>query len=438
MPWLLSILFLFLFCQTPFVFAARKTEWSLHLDGKLETTSFQQEYGEDTNSDLQKLELVPIYRWKYLDSWRLHVKPLFIANPNNNSEEERYFFDPGETFIRFQTETISLQAGYNLFTWGVTDGYNPLDILNPKQYFDPLHSRKLGALSLSFTQALGSWEYDLVYFPQNRGSILPGTESRWLPREVFIPQTADNSLVLLLPENLRYDYSSRVELGDALKNNFAIRLQRRGSFIDFAISGYEGVAAFPFVEPVVTGDIIQVSPKTVIQVDPDVLLNTYDYRIRQTGFTFVSNQWNFLFKAAASYTQSLEDNPALQAWTNENVLGLEKTFNIGNDGVLIGILQYSFINTEKQNDSNLSITEIFRSAYMIGGRLTWREVWNLNLIGLYDSLRGSNFQELSLSRRFYDAWIATLTANFIQGSSTTPLGVYEKNDSLSLSLSRSF
>nr|BFD59616.1 hypothetical protein CKG001_17230 [Bdellovibrio sp. CKG001] len=438
MPSLAFYLSLILLLSATNSFAARKTEWSLHLDSRIEAVYFPQSYGEDTNDDLYRLDLNPIYRWKYLDSIRFTFKPLFVANPNNKSTEEQTFFDPGETFVRYQRENLSLQAGYNIFSWGVTDGYNPLDILNPRQYFDPLHSRKLGLLSLVYSQTLGSWDYEVVFIPLNQGSLLPGDNSRWLPRQIFLPQTADNDLILLLPENLRYHSRARKNLGTSAENNYAFRLQRRGEFIDFSLSAYEGAAGFPLIVPEVTGAIVQVSPKTVIRVDPDVTLNSYNYRIRQGGISFVSNQMNFLFKAVGSYTETLEDNPNLQKWTNENVLGLERTFTFGDSGMLIAILQYSFLNTEKKNDSNLSVSEIFRSAYMAGGRLSWKEVWSANFLGLYDSIHGSTYQEYSLSRRFLDAWVLSGTASFIQGSDDTPLGVYGKNSSYSISLSRSF
>ncbi|WP_374080408.1 hypothetical protein [Bdellovibrio bacteriovorus] len=428
----------FILLSSSFSEAARSTEWSLHIDTKLDFTYFPEIYGDNTNQEFYKLELDPIYSWKYKDSWRFYLKPTFIADPNNKSDEEKYFFDASEAYIRYQTDTISLKAGNNLFSWGVTDGYNPLDIINSKQYFDPLHSRKLGALSLVLSQTLDNWDYEIIYIPKNRGSILPGTESRWLPREVYVPTTPDNDIVLLLPETLRYSYSSREDLDSALDNNGAIRIQRRGSFIDLGVSFYEGAASFPIVEPAVTGTIVQVSPKTVVQVDPDVVLNTKNYRIRQGGFTFVSNQWDFLFKYATAYTQSLGDYKNLPGWTHENVLGLEKTFQIGSDGVLIAILQHAFISSEKENDSNLSYTEIFRRAWMLGGRMTWKEVWNFSLLGLYDQIHGSNFEEVTMGRRFFDAWLISVTASFIQGSSDTPLGVYEKNDSYTLSISRSF
>lgn len=432
------ILFFLFFNNFALAQTKRKTEWSLHLDTKIEGTYFPEIYGEDTNQDLYKLELDPIYNWKYLDSWRLFLKPTFIANPNNKSAEERNFFDVTEGYVRYQGDSLSIQAGNNIFSWGVTDGYNPLDVVNSRQYFDPLHSKKLGALSLVLSQTLDIWDYELIYIPHNQGATLPGTESRWLPRKIFVPQTTDNDLVLILPEILRYDYSSRKNLDEALENNAAIRIQRHGSFLDLGLSYYEGVASFPLVQPVVSGDIVQISPKTVIRVDPDILLNTKNYRIRQGGLSLVTSQWDFLFKYVTSYSQSLGKDALLPGWTLENVLGLEKTFSLGESGTLIGILQHSYISSERKNDSNLSVTEIFRRAWMLGGKMTWKEVWNFSLLGLYDDVRSSHFIEGSLGRRFFDLWIATFTASSIQGDADTPLGVYEKNDSYSLSVSRSF
>jgi hypothetical protein len=119
------------------------------------------------------------------------------------------------------------------------------------------------------------------------------------------------------------------------------------------------------------------------------------------------------------------------------VLGLEKTFNF-NDAMLIAILQYSFLDSQKTNDSNISITEIFRRAWMAGGRLTWKEVWNASLLGLYDTVHYSHFLEVTVGRRLFDAWSLSLTADFIAGSSENPLGLYSKNDSYLLTVSRSF
>lgn len=390
--------------------ANRPTEWSLNLDSSLSAVYFPEGYGAETNKNLLKLELNPSYRWKYLESWRIY----------------------------------SVQFGNTLHNWGVTDGYNPLDTLNAKQYFDPLHSRKLGALSLIFSQSLDSWDYEVILIPKNSEARLPGTRSRWLPREIFIPQTTNNDQVLLLPQNLQYHYIARQNLDHALDNNLALRFQRHGSVFDMAVSYYEGVASFPLVQPEVSGTITQVSPKTVISVDPDVFLHTKNYRIRQGGFSMVSSQFDFLFKYATTYSQSfgkdptLDTDPPLPGWTHESVLGFEKTFNVGSEGLLVAILQHSFINSQRENDSNLSMLEVFRRGWMLGGKMSWKEVWNFSLLGLYDGARGSHYEEIGVSRRILDRWVAQATVNFIQGPADTALGVYNKNDFYTFSVSRSF
>ena len=331
-----------------------------------------------------------------------------------------------------------MQLGYSTFSWGVTDGYNPLDIVNSKQYYDPLHGRKLGAPSLTLSQSLSWFDWDFTYIPQNRGATLPGTESRWLPREVYVPLDPANDLVLLLPTELHYHYNSRQNLDHALDNNLALRIQKNFSTIDVALYGYSGVASFPLVQPIVTGTVVAVSPKQIIQVDPDVYLNTMNYPTQMGGLTFVSSQWDFLFKYATSYSQSIGDNVLLPGWTHENIVALEKTFQLGSSGMLIGVLQYSFLNAEKRNDSNLSLLEIFRNAWMIGGKVSWKEVWNFSLSTLYDVNHETHYEELIIGRRFADRWTLSAGATWISGDLADPLGVYNKNDNYNLSLSASF
>lgn len=416
---------------------ASSFENSLAIDLKYESKYFPEAFGEGTNSDLQNFEIIPFYRLKYKDSLRVVAKPYLLASPGNKSTEEQFWADPNEMFIQWKRDPLNIQLGYNVVSWGVTDGYNPLDIVNPKQYFDPLHSKKKGVLSVLISESLPYYDYELLYIPINSGATMPGEESRWLPREVYIPLDATNSTVLLLPNSLRYHYGTTTELDNARSNNVALRLQKHLGPVDVSLSGYEGVASFPLIQAVFTGTVVQVAPKTVVAVDPDVTLNLKDYRTRQGGFTFVSSQWDFLFKYETSYSQSISDDPLAPGWLHENILGLEKTFSSSN-GILIGVLQYSFLDSEKRNDSNLSVTEIFRRAWLLGFKMQWNDVWNISAQGLIDQLHGSSFQEYSLGRRFFDRMTVALTADFIDGPSDTPLGVYNKNDSYSLSINASF
>ena len=129
---------------------AEDAEWSLHLDSRINAIYYPEAYGEETNQDLEQIELTPIYRWKKTDTYRLFFKPQFTWDPNNKSTEEQTYLD-GEAYLRIKGDTQSLQVGYNVFNWGVTDGYNPMDVLNSRQYFDPLHSKKRGLPSLVYS-----------------------------------------------------------------------------------------------------------------------------------------------------------------------------------------------------------------------------------------------------------------------------------------------
>lgn len=432
--WTLLLLFFFFASGA---WAARSTEWALHIDTKAEYRHFDADLGADVDTQNSRLELQPSYKWTYKDSFRLYLKPDYVADLSTTSEMEKNYFDFSEAYLRYQTGSVTLQAGNTLYAWGVTDGYNPLDVVNARQYFDPLQSHKKGATALTFSQSFSSWDYDLIYIPRNQDATLPGEQSRWLPREIFVPETPDNDLVLILPTTLRYHYRSRETLDEALDHNAAFRFQWRG-FVDLGLYYYDGVASFPLVKPAVTGNIVEVSPKTMIAVDPDISLRTQNYRLRHGGISLVRTQWETLFKAVATYSQSLGDDLYLPGWNQENIVAVERNFNLGAEGMLIAVLQKSFIFSEKENDSNLSTTEIFRDAWMLGGRFSWGDNWTGSVSALWEARFQSHYEELSLSRRLWDAWILSAAARVISGDASHPLGIYHKNDSYSLSLSRSF
>jgi len=418
---------------------AEPVEWGFTTDAKFETLDWPKSYGEDTNNTLNRLELVPTLTGKYEENYRLFFKPEIFLDPQNNSASERTYLDIGEAYVKYKDDNITIQVGSNILNWGVTDGYNPLDVVNMHQYFDPLHSRKLGAPSIILSKAYEHSDIELTYIPQNRSSQLPGVHSRWLPREVFIPESAaTDGVVLLLPGNLNYSYAPRETLNYALDNNAALRWQWHLTNIDLAVYAYNGAASFPLVEPEVTGNILQVSPKTIVQVDPDVILHTKNYRLQQSGFSWVSSQWDFLFKFATSYSQSIGNDDLLPGWTHESILGVEKTMSFLSSGTLTAIFQHSVVETQVQTPSNLSVMEIFRNAWMLGGHGTWGDLWSSNAFILYDDNHYSRFIEISLARKFVDIWTLQLTADLIAGPSDTALGIYHDNSSYSLDLSRSF
>jgi hypothetical protein len=406
-------------------------------DVRLAYTEWPQNYGETTNDRLTKLEIAPGASYKPTEKTRFVFKPYLLFDPGNTSPEERTFVDLGETTLRYKGDAFTIEAGSQIFHWGVTDGYNPLDVVNPEQYFDPLHAKKMGVVNLHYSHSSEQSEQELILIPTNRAAILPGPQSRWLPRKIFIPQDPNGNEELILPDTLRYTYESRETLNDAFKDNIAARLQWHWSGIDIGVIGYEGVAGFPLVQPVITGTIEQISPKIIIRTDPDVQLRLKDYRQKLIGGSWVSSQAGFLLKYATSYATSVGEDPLLPGWEHHNIIAVEKNFQPTEALTITAVLQHAFVNTERKNESNLSVNEIFRRAWMAGARIAYGDLWTVTAFALYDSIHFSNSQDITIARKFNDAWTIEVNGIAISGAPDTPLGVYDRNDSITLSLARS-
>ncbi len=80
-------------------------------------------------------------------------RPTGTIDPGNKSVSEQYWADVPEGYGQYRhsfgdSATSYTQLGWNIFTWGVTDGYTPVDVVNARRFHDPLRSEKLGAFSL--------------------------------------------------------------------------------------------------------------------------------------------------------------------------------------------------------------------------------------------------------------------------------------------------
>ncbi len=359
----------------------------------------------------------------------------YVADPNNKSTAEQSYFDLPEYNLKLKAQPFLFKIGTDIYNWGVTDGFNPLDLINTKTYFDPIHARKMGAGSLSMNYS-GDWfELDLVYIPQARPSLLPGGNSRWLPRQIYISQSAAGPGVeLLLPNQFSYSYLPRQSLGSPLQNNSALRLQAHLDNLELALYGYDGVASVPVITPVVSGTLVSLTPRQVIQVNSNVQLLLNDYRQQTAGFSFIKTLSSWQIKGEASWTQPGKESA--QAWADAGILGVEKSWSVGSSGSLVTILQYSSANHAALPGNDLaSLSDFFNSNWMLGGHFSWRDNDSITFFYSYDSLTTSWMGDLSYSRRFSDNWSLGLGGTTLDGPSSSPLGVYSNNKNVYLNLS---
>jgi hypothetical protein len=374
-------------------------------------------------------------------SLRFRALPLVQWDPGNSSKVERFYWDFPEGFVQWQGLPWTIQLGMNTFTWGDTDIFNPLDVVNARRFFDPFRSEKMGAPSLTVKRDFESFFIEAVYIPEQRKTLLPGENSRWLPREVFKLKTFGSSgeTRLLLPTNLRYRFLPDLEVDNALKNNAALRVKFRLPDFDWTLMAFEGAAGTPDVRPAdVTATPVAATPgftSSTFQLGSDVGLQAAFYPVRVTGTSFTWVAGPILVKGAAAYTHVKNRRFDLPSRLWENALALESTFGLGK-GSVTALIQGSYINRASRvaETNSVSLARMFDEGIM--GALRWspNEVVTATASYLRDMKFEGSLWHLDSTYKIRDGWRAKVSADLLDGPTETPLGTYRKNDRVTVSI----
>ena len=415
---------------------------SLHGEAKLDSTYYFEPLGP-TNQLLETGRLSFDSSFKRGKEWKIQFAPLFQADPLNDSPNERYWAELPEAYLQYQDNGFRIQAGYNTFSWGVSDGYNPLDVVSARRYQDPLNQEKLGAPSLSMKKDFDNVSFELIYIPVQRKSILPGVNSRWLPREVLTTTSIGNgtqSATLNLPPQLAYQYREDQVRDRALNNNYGVRMQVNGlaEGLDVSIEGFEGAATTPAVDVGASGTLTQIQPNFIIQADPEITLTPVYYRQRVYGATFVYAAFGTIFKFETAFTRLVSSGADLLGNSEAFILGVERPLPIGTRDLTL-VLQATHVNhSSPLTNSATSLDRIFDRALLLGMRYPASEKLTLLATGLWDLQFHEELGHLEASYHLTDAWTTALAGDALFGPKDTPLGSYHRNERLMLSFKNSF
>lgn len=409
-----------------------RAESSWGLDFNLKTLSFTQELSAQTNNQLYKGDFDLSYEQKFQNNLKFKFRFQDFADPTNKSDIETNTFDLPEFNIKKSFDNYFLKFGTDIYSWGVTDAVNPVDFLNTRNYFDPIHSRKLGTLSMGLNYSKDIFEVDGVYIPLARSAELPGTQSRWLPREIYVSPLDGLNTELILPKNFNYSYRRLNPSAQALNNNLGLRIQLHLNQLDLAFYAYDGVASIPQISPEASGVLTRVAtkqnPTQVIQVQSNVVLRTQEYRVQTGGFSFVKSFSSWQIKGVTAWTQPINQDGIRNPWIHESVLSLEKNWNVWG-GSLISILQYSTIRREISDAGNdmSSLGKFFDNNWMLGGKYLWKDTDSVTLFGSYDSITYSSVYDLKYEKKLSDRYRVGFSYTSIEGPVQAPLGLYSKN-----------
>lgn len=95
----------------------------------------------------------------------------------SNNENE---YQLREAYLMWYPRWGEVRAGKQIHAWGVVDGNNPTDNLNPYDYyymFLPGAERKVGTVSVSVKYYLHNWQFEGVFIPEHEGNRFPFGET---------------------------------------------------------------------------------------------------------------------------------------------------------------------------------------------------------------------------------------------------------------------
>ncbi len=435
-----------LFVSTLFFFATAataaghaKSTYSFSGDVDLKSVGFLQTLAPNVNEQLYQIDLHLTEEGRLGENVKFIGKFDYLADPANKSSVERNFIDLPEANVKWRTQQFLFKAGSDIYTWGVTDGVNPIDLINVRNYYDPIHSKKLGATGLSANMIFGWFELDAIYIPSTRSPMLPGSNSRWLPRTNYYSSSASQTSRYILPSQFGYIFKTLPELDDARLHNVAVRLQAHLPELEMALYGYDGIAPLPIITPVVSGAALQLSPIYVVQADADVELDLQDYRQQTGGASFVKTLGAWQIKGESTWAQPHAHATANESWSTVSVFELEKSWNTGADSTLTTILQYA---TSRQavalsNGVN-SLSHFFDSNWMAGGHFSWRDKDSFSFFYSHDVILHAWLSDLKYERRLNDDFMLGVGATLLGGPENSPLGAFAKNKNINLEAKYNF
>jgi len=115
-------------------------------------TYFEDRNGEKNDEQLLlegELEL----EFRFGDRWSGYFRPRFLVDA---LDDDLHRFEPYEAYVTYAGDGWDLRAGQFVENWGIVDTYNPIDVINRRDFAtDPLDADRLGEAGLRFRR---TWE----------------------------------------------------------------------------------------------------------------------------------------------------------------------------------------------------------------------------------------------------------------------------------------
>lgn len=365
---------------------------------------------------------------KFENNWRFKSDLIFRTDFVARDSVEFFQWIPKNLYVQKKAGSIIYKAGFQTFVVDGPDIVNPADVVHGKNWIDPTSTLTMSSAGLSASQEINEWSWEALYVPRQTAAVLPGEHSPWLPRENRLPIESQN-LEIRIPDNVRYQYLGAKTLNHALDNNVAFKVQRKSEKLEVQALYYNGLSQSPFLTTQVTGTLISVNPD-VIQVTSPVRLQPLYYRHQALAGTFVIPFESWAIRGGINWLKPEGSDKRVPKETHLIVAGVEKSVETP-IGLVTGIVDY--VRQERQDANQISfLRSVFEEAVTGGFRIPYGEETTFFAGGLYDLVGYSSMYKVSASHRLSSSWSIEGGGQFLQGPSSTLVGLYGKYDSYSV------
>lgn len=385
---------------------------------------------ENPPADLQshgvRLEVVPSLQLS-TQSLRFSFKGIAGYDATYKVDRHRTISIPQEFFLEGRTGKWNFLAGLNTFNWGITDIANPLDVLNPRSFRNPVNPVKLGSPSITASWSGDSTSFELVYIPKQFYHELPKNSGRYLPRDATISNYTGEveGKQMALQTNTEpwiFSYDRPQEYDNVMDSNFGVRLRQTVGKLETHLVGFEGIPVFPEIVPRGNLEIVDLNPPITYQLQRNVDLVPVYARVRTAGIGFVYSWESVILRVVHAQTWRTTNKAILVSTASTyislprtTVIGIEKTTNWRK-------LDWTFlIQGVKEEDLSgrptgmFSMAGIFDGAIMPGVRIAKGLDYAFLLGGIYNPKSKAQIYSLDSQFRVTDSVQFKLAGQYISG-----------------------
>jgi len=331
---------------------------------------------------------------------------------------------PLEAFLDIDIKQFNLRAGYQIFSWGVADIYNPTDILNPRDYTDIFDFEKDGMPALRFTYTREKLSFEGIWMPFPLESELPYEDSRFV--QPFL-STINNPLFPVIgipPANVDLTVNYLTPPMSIRSSQFAARVLATVGRFDLGLSYFNGFEKIP------NSEIIIGLPNPQTGIIPATVNNIY-LREHIIGLSAVTGFKGLNLRGQGSLVipyKTTHDVGSADDLRFVYVLGADYTFFdiFDKDDFTITLEFVHQINSVKQK------REDFANPFQktLFARLQYRlaDHFKIEFTSIYNFDNTSYYLQPEVMWEPIDDLVFKLGANLLDGPSDTVLGLFDKQD----------